>query len=181
VLALTNLGLESKQVRVVAYDASWPAIYAAEITRLTPALAATGVVLILEHTGSTAVPGLAAKPIIDILAGLQREVDRIEAVKAIQAAGYQHRGEQDIAGRDFFRRGEPRQFHLHLTTVGSEFWNDHRTFRDWLSVHKGAMQEYASLKQALAVKHPVDREAYIQRKTAFVEQVLQSARSLGER
>lgn len=175
-----NLGLESKQVRVVAYDNTWPAIYAAEIARLTPALAAAGVVLTLEHTGSTAVPDLAAKPIIDILAGVQREGDRVEAVNALQAAGYQHRGEQEIAGRDFFRRGEPRQFHLHLTTIGSEFWNEHRTFRDWLRAHSGAMQQYAALKQALAAKHPADREAYIQGKTAFVLHVLQSARSLGE-
>jgi len=177
---VNNLGLESKQVRVVSYDTSWPSIYAGEITRLAPALAAKGVILILEHTGSTAVPGLAAKPIIDILAGLRREVDRVAAVKALKAAAFQHRGEQEIPGRDFFRRGEPRQFHLHLTIVGSAFWNDHRTFRNWLRAHRDAMQEYASLKQTLAAKYPTDRESYIHGKSAFVAQVLQTARSLRE-
>jgi GrpB-like predicted nucleotidyltransferase (UPF0157 family) len=173
--ALSTLGLESKKVRVVPYDDAWPATYAAELARISPAIAAGGLVLALEHTGSTAVPGLAAKPIIDILAGLQSESDRGNAIKVLEAAGYRHSGEQGIPGRDFFRRGEPRQYHLHLTLVGSAFWNAHRTFRDWLRSHSDTMREYASLKYALAAKFPADREAYIEGKTAFVEQVLRSA------
>ena len=136
-----------------------------------------GVTLALEHTGSTAVPGLAAKPIIDILAGLESENARAAAIAALQRAGYSHRGEQGIPGRDFFRRGEPRQYHVHLTLVGSAFWDDHRTFRDWLRTHAAVAMEYAALKQQLAERHPADREAYIAGKTAFVERVLRAARS----
>jgi GrpB-like predicted nucleotidyltransferase (UPF0157 family) len=176
VRALSKLGLESKTVRVVACDDTWPATYAAEIARMSPAIAAAGLALALEHTGSTAVPGLAAKPIIDILAGLQHESDRTNAIKALEAAGYRHSGEQGIAGRNFFRRGEPRQYHLHLTMEGSDFWNDHRAFREWLRSHPDAMREYASLKHALAAKYPADREAYIEGKTTFVERVLRVAR-----
>jgi GrpB-like predicted nucleotidyltransferase (UPF0157 family) len=170
------VGLESKQVRVVAYHDAWPALYDSEVARVAPALAAAGVALRFEHTGSTAVPGLAAKPIIDILAGLLDEGARATAIKALEASGYQHRGEQEIPGRDFFRRGEPRQYHVHLTLVGSAFWDDHRTFRDWLLTHPAAAAEYGALKQALAARYPTDRESYIEGKTAFVESVLRSAR-----
>lgn len=173
---MTELGLESKQVRVVPYQAGWPALYAAEVARVASVLAATGVALRLEHTGSTAVPGLAAKPIIDILAGLAGEDDRAAVIVGLKAAGYQHRGEQEIPGRDFFRRGEPRQYHLHLTVEGSAFWDDHLTFRDWLRTNPAAGEEYAALKEALAARHPGDREAYIEGKTAFVEGVLRVAR-----
>jgi len=172
---MTELGLESGRVRVVPYDDAWPALYAAEMARLAPLLAAAGVRVVLEHTGSTAVPGLAAKPIVDILAGLAAEAGREPAIAALRAAGYVHRGEQGIPGRDFFRRGEPRQYHLHLTRVDSQFWQDHRLFREWLRAHGDTAAEYAALKQALAERFPTDREAYIDGKSAFVASVLRRA------
>jgi GrpB-like predicted nucleotidyltransferase (UPF0157 family) len=172
---MSELGLESGRVRVVPYNDRWPSLYAAEISRVTPLLAASGVQLVLEHTGSTAVPGVAAKPIIDILAGLPAEEGRDAAIVAIKAAGYVHRGEQEIPGRDFFRRGDPRQYHLHLTQVDSAFWRDHRAFRDWLRSHPDAATEYSALKQRLAERYPMDREAYILGKTEFVEDVLRMA------
>jgi GrpB-like predicted nucleotidyltransferase (UPF0157 family) len=169
---MRELGLESGRVRVVPYHDAWPVLYAAEIARMAPVLAAAGVSLVLEHTGSTAVPGLAAKPIIDILAGLPAEEGRSAAIVALRAAGYVHRGEQEIPGRDFFRRGEPRQYHLHLTRVDSAFWHDHRTFRDWLRTHPDTTAEYMALKRMLAERYPADREAYIAGKTTFVKDVL---------
>jgi GrpB-like predicted nucleotidyltransferase (UPF0157 family) len=177
---MAELGLESGRVRVVPYSAAWPALYVAEVTRLAPFLAAAGVRLALEHTGSTSVPGLGAKPIIDILAGLEDEHDRTAAVSAIGRAGYVHRGEQEIPGRDFFRRGDPRQYHLHLTRIGSDFWRDHLAFRDWLRSHPDAADAYMALKAQLARQYPTDREAYILGKTSFVESVLQAARSRRE-
>jgi GrpB-like predicted nucleotidyltransferase (UPF0157 family) len=173
---MAELGLESGRVRVVPYDTAWPTIYAAEMARLAPVLKAAGVRLVLEHTGSTSVPGLGAKPIIDILAGLEREDDRAAAIAALVHAGYVHRGEQEIPGRDFFRRGDPRQYHIHLTCVGSSFWRDHLTFRDWLRTHPDAAAAYMALKTQLAQRYPADREAYIRGKTSFVESVLQAAR-----
>ena len=93
----------------------------------------------------------------------------------LRAAGYVYRGEQEIPGRDFFRRGEPRQYHVHLAHTHSAFHRDHRAFRDYLRSHADAAAEYAALKRELAVKHPFDREAYILGKTAFVERVLELA------
>jgi GrpB-like predicted nucleotidyltransferase (UPF0157 family) len=175
---MAKLGLESGTVRVVPYDSEWPALYAAEIARIDPFLASHGVVLHLEHSGSTSVPGLGAKPIIDILAGRASDTEREKAVAALVAAGYTYRGEQGISGRDFFRRGDPRQYHLHLTAVGSAFWHDHRAFRDFLRASPAAAAEYAALKSELAARFPFDRESYINGKTAFVQRILdQSSQS----
>jgi GrpB-like predicted nucleotidyltransferase (UPF0157 family) len=160
----------------VPYDPAWRDLYAAEVARLSPILLSHGVALVLEHTGSTAVPGLAAKPVLDILAGRRDDSDRAPAIAALEAAGYLYRGEQGIAGRDFFRRGEPRQYHIHLVAVGSPFWNDHRTFRDYLHAHPDAAADYAKLKGELATRFPEDREAYNDGKTAFVESILAAAR-----
>src|ERR1044071_7032326 len=114
------LGLESGVVRLVEYDARWPALYEAEADRLLAAVAPLP--LVLEHTGSTAVPGLSAKPVLDILAGYRDPGLLAEYIARLTAAGYVHRGEQDIPGREFFRRGHPRAYHLHLTREGSGFW-----------------------------------------------------------
>lgn len=172
-----SLGLESGRVRVVPYDPAWADLYAEEADRLRRILAHHGVSLVLEHTGSTAVPGLAAKPVVDILAGRHSDEAREPAIFAVQAAGYLHRGEQGIPGRDFFRRGEPRQYHVHLALVGSRFWDDHRTFRDHLRSHPGSAAAYASLKQTLATRHPWNREAYILGKSEFVRAILERARA----
>jgi GrpB-like predicted nucleotidyltransferase (UPF0157 family) len=174
---MAELGLEAGRVRLVPYCESWPGLYEAEIARLAPFLASAGVDVAFEHSGSTAVPGLAAKPIIDILAGLVMIDDRTSVIAALQGAGYVHRGEHGIPGRDFFRRGEPRHYHLHLTALGSQFWQDHQDFRDWLRAHRHAAVEYAALKHALAERFPEDRKAYIDGKSSFVERTLRTARA----
>ena len=168
------LGLESKVVRVVPYDARWPQLFATEEARLRRFLG--GLSIVLEHTGSTAVPGLAAKPVLDILGGRPASVSRESAIDAIERAGYTYRGEQGVPGRDFFRRGDPRSHHLHLTAIGSEFWNDHRDFRDYLRAHPDARDAYAALKYELAKKYPRDREAYIEAKADFVAEILRTRR-----
>ena len=172
---LPALGLPSGTVVVREYDARWPALYASEAARLTTAVAPLTVRL--EHSGSTAVPGLAAKPIVDLLAGVEPDAPLAPVVAAIAAAGYVHRGEQGIAGREFFRRGEPRSYHLHLTTIGSQFWRDQRDFRDWLRARRDDRDAYAALKRELAARYPFDREAYIDGKTDFVVAVLSRARA----
>jgi GrpB-like predicted nucleotidyltransferase (UPF0157 family) len=170
------LGLESKTVRVVPYHAGWADLYARDADRLHERLKAHDLAIALEHTGSTSVPGLAAKPIIDILGGWRDDVDRPHLIAALEAAGYVHRGEQGIPGREFFRRGDPRQYHLHLTALGSTFWVDHLAFRDFLRANPWARDEYASLKMKLAEQHPRDRESYIDGKAAFVAGILARTR-----
>ena len=166
------LGLESGAVRVVPYDTRWAAIAAAEIARISAVLDDRGLSLTIEHTGSTAVPGLDAKPVIDLLAGQAAEMNRANVIAAIESAGYLYRGEQGLPGRDFFRRGDPRQYHLHLTQIESDFWREHRAFRDHLRANPGAASEYASLKRRLAAQFPRDREKYIDGKAEFVHATL---------
>ena len=173
------LGLASGTVRVVPYDPAWPTRYAEEVSRLLPYLDGEQVTLVFEHTGSTSIPGMAAKPILDILAGRTTDEEREPAIRALCAAGYDYRGEQEIPGRDFFRRGEPRQYHLHLAHIHSTFHRDHRAFRDYLRSHAAAAAEYAALKRDLAATYPFDREAYIRGKTAFVERILRIAERAG--
>jgi GrpB-like predicted nucleotidyltransferase (UPF0157 family) len=168
-----SLGLESGTVRLVPYDPAWPGLFAAESRRLERALSPLPIVL--EHTGSTAVPGLVAKPVLDILAGFGDDTPVGPYVERFVAAGYTHRGNQGIPGREFFRRGEPRAWHVHLTAIGSAFWREHLTFRDYVRTHADARDDYARLKQALATRYPRDREAYITGKTRFVREIVRLA------
>jgi GrpB-like predicted nucleotidyltransferase (UPF0157 family) len=169
---MMSLGLESGTVRVVAYDPAWPNLFAREAERIRAVFEIARLPLLIEHTGSTAVPGLAAKPIIDILAGYQEGAVVPDYIEAFQAAGYTHRGEQEIPGREFFRRGEPRSYHVHLVLIGSSFWDEHLVFRDRLRADSSLRDAYAALKRDLALKYPHDREAYIAGKGPFVQDVL---------
>jgi GrpB-like predicted nucleotidyltransferase (UPF0157 family) len=167
-----SLGLASGTVRVVPYDSTWPALFAAEAGELRQRFEGAGLPLVLEHTGSTAVPGLAAKPILDILAGYPAGAVVAAYIDVLTEAGYTHRGEQEIPGREFFRRGNPRAYHVHLTAIESDFWRDHLTFRDRLRSDDALRDGYAALKRDLAARFPRNREAYIAAKTSFVNDVL---------
>jgi GrpB-like predicted nucleotidyltransferase (UPF0157 family) len=145
-------------------------LFRAEATRLAASIAPLA--LVLEHTGSTAVEGLAAKPVLDILAGYHDSGVLPLLLSALKASGYDHRGPQGIPEREFFRRGQPRSYHLHLTRVGSSFWNEHLGFRDRLRIEPPLREAYGALKLRLAAEHPRDREAYINGKTAFVRAAL---------
>jgi GrpB-like predicted nucleotidyltransferase (UPF0157 family) len=165
-----TLGLESKTVRLVPYDDRWPAEFVAEQGRIRQALGTLA--LQLEHIGSTAVPGLPAKPILDILAGYHERAALPDLIAAIQRAGYIHRGESGIPGREFFRRGDPRAYHIHLTEIGNRLWNDHLAFRDRLRADPPVRDAYAALKARLAEQFPTNREAYIEGKAAFIQALL---------
>jgi GrpB-like predicted nucleotidyltransferase (UPF0157 family) len=170
-----SLGLAKGTVRVVPYDSTWPTLFAAEAKELRQRFEGAGLPLVLEHTGSTAVPGLAAKPVLDILAGYPAGAVVAEYIGVFTEAGYSHRGEQEIPGREFFRRGNPRAYHVHLTAIESSFWRDHLTFRNRLRSDHALRDTYATLKRDLATRFPRDREAYIAAKESFVKEVLRSS------
>ena len=168
------LGLETGRVRLVPYDARWPSMFEAEAGRINEVVTAAGLPgLEIEHMGSTAIPGLCAKPILDLLAGVPVGHRFGPYIEALVAAGYVHRGEQGIPGREFFRRGDPRAYHVHLATVGGTFWRDHLRFRDALRRDDALRDAYGRLKQQLAERFSTDREAYIEAKGPFVRAVLQ--------
>jgi GrpB-like predicted nucleotidyltransferase (UPF0157 family) len=169
------LGLESKTVRVVPYDDRWPRLFEAESTRIVDGVAAAGVPgVTVEHVGSTSVPGLVAKPILDIAAGRPPGTAPEIYIPVFESLGYIHRGDGGLPGREFFRRGVVRSHHLHLVELGGTHWSRYLRFRDALRADQSIRDAYADLKRALAGQFPCDREAYIAGKSDFVEGVLRA-------
>ncbi|HEU4629768.1 MAG TPA: GrpB family protein [Gemmatimonadaceae bacterium] len=173
-----SLGLERGTVRLAPHDPAWATLFAAEAARIGSALG-TELPLDLEHVGSTAVPGLVAKPILDLLGGYPPGAPVAPYVAALVRAGYVHRGEQGIPGREYFRRGEPRAYHLHLVVRDGPLWREHLAFRDALRADAALRDAYAALKLELARRHARDREAYTEGKGAFVREVVAGALARG--
>lgn len=152
------------------YDHQWPAEFAAEEARILKAC--HGLPIRLEHIGSTAVPGLDAKPVIDILAGCPPRANRAEYVAALRQIGYEHKGALGIPGRNYFRRGSPRSHHVHMVSWSSAFWQRQIAFRDALRADASLRQEYAALKRELARTFADDKEKYTSAKGPFIASVL---------
>jgi GrpB-like predicted nucleotidyltransferase (UPF0157 family) len=167
------LGLESGVVGLVEYDARWPALFAAEQRRILDACGSLA--LQLEHIGGTSISGMPAKPVLDIAAGRPSDIAVQEYVAVLQRAGYAHRGDRGVAGREFFRRGQPRAYHLHLVDAGGPLWLEYLAFRDYLRTHPSAAGQFADVKRALAARFPRDREAYMNAKSTHVQAILRLA------
>ena len=169
-----SLGLEGGIVRLAPYTPEWCSEFGRERERLFGAL--RGIAVAIEHVGSTAVPGLRAKPVLDVMLGLPRISLHERALSPMDALGYRYMGEYGIPGRHYFRLGEPCTHHLHMVSFGSEFWLRHLLFRDHLRAHPEVAQAYEAVKLDLAARHPRDRPAYQDGKTDFIESVMQRIR-----
>jgi FAD/FMN-containing dehydrogenase/GrpB-like predicted nucleotidyltransferase (UPF0157 family) len=156
-----------RRIVVAESDPRWAAAFAAERDRLAPALGGAAI----EHIGSTAVPDLPAKPIIDIAVALPEDADVDACVAALAELGYERAPEGDFDGRLFLRRPG---HHLSLTARGSDYWIEHLAFRDALRADDGLRRRYGDLKRALAAEHD-DPEAYTRAKTALVREALLAA------
>jgi GrpB-like predicted nucleotidyltransferase (UPF0157 family) len=171
-----TLGLTSKSVTLAAPDPAWPLAFAAVRDRLVAATEPLPITV--EHVGSTAVPGLPAKPIIDLLGGHPPNVDPRSYVRALEAAGFRYRGENGIPDRHYFVGEDSmgrRTHHLHLVAQGGALWRAHLAFRDYLRQHPDRAAEYSALKSALAARFPTDRAAYADGKAAFIAETLRLA------
>jgi GrpB-like predicted nucleotidyltransferase (UPF0157 family) len=160
-------------VELVAYDPSWPARYERWRDRLLRQLG--NAALRIEHVGSTAVPGLAAKPTIDIQVSVADLDDESRYVPQIEHAGVQLRTRDAL--RRFFRpfAGQPREVHVHVCQAGSEWEREHLLFRDYLRSHDDARDAYARVKQEAAQVWSDDRIAYTEAKTAIILDLLDAA------
>jgi GrpB-like predicted nucleotidyltransferase (UPF0157 family) len=157
-------------VVIVSYDPRWPAVYEQEKARVLEALGRD--VIDIEHIGSTAVPGLSAKPVIDILAGVAKLTPAPEYSRRLEPLGYQHVSHADDAIRIFFRKGMPRTHHLHIVEYNSwEYWR-HILFRDYLRDHPGTAWEYERLKLNLAGRYAAERATYTECKSSFIRSVI---------
>jgi GrpB-like predicted nucleotidyltransferase (UPF0157 family) len=122
------------------------------------------------------VPGLTARPVIDMLAGVPPREPRAPYIAALVSLGYEHLGAYGVPGRDYFRRGSPRTHHVHMVSWTSKFWHEQLLFRDYLRAHPDVAQEYAALKRELAATFADDRHRYVEEKGPFIKSVLRRAR-----
>lgn len=172
-----------EEVSLVPYDPNWSLLFESEKKHLRECLPAH-LIRRIEHFGSTAIPGLAAKPIVDMLV----EVSSLEETKAriapvLEAQGYDYfwratRGEDGPPFYAWFIKRNSaggRTHHIHMVESDFEHW-DRLLFRDYLIAHPETAQEYEALKLALTRDHPNDRVAYTNGKTEFVGRVTQLAK-----
>ncbi len=161
-------------VRITEYQEAWPSQYAQVATELGSAFVPHA--FALEHIGSTAVPGLCAKPVLDIVLGAATLHEVEVHIPALARRGYAYRPEYEtqIPGRRYFVReeGETLRVHLHAVVLGGAHWLHHLGFRDALREDHGLMQSYAALKRHLAARHPDDKAAYTEAKAPFIRMVL---------
>jgi GrpB-like predicted nucleotidyltransferase (UPF0157 family) len=159
---------------VTDYDPAWPELYARTAGPIRSAFAGLGAEV--EHVGSTAVPGLAAKPVLDLDVVVPAPGDVPAAIELLRGLGYVYQGDKGIAGREAFLwpRGA-RPHHVYVVVAGSEPHVLHIRFRDHLRRHPEAAEEYAALKRALAARYADDPAGYTEGKSEFVERILAAA------
>jgi len=166
-------------VEIVPYDPRWPVKFAQERSTLSAALA-PWIVGELEHIGSTAVPGLAAKPIIDIMAPVETLARAAPAIAAAERLGYLYYPYEPEA-MHWFCKPSPafRTHHLHLVPLGSRIWYERLNFRNALREDSKLRHRYEVLKVELARAHRHDREAYTDAKRPFIHEALRRVASDG--
>jgi GrpB-like predicted nucleotidyltransferase (UPF0157 family) len=162
-----------KTWEVVPYRAEWPDLFAREAQLLEEIF--LGRNARIEHVGSTAVPGLGAKPIIDIMIGVHTLIDAEDRVGELARIKYEYvpEYEAELPDRRYFRKPftRPRTHHLHVVPFGSDFWKNHLRFRDYLRTHANIADEYWQLKLQLASAARITG-VYTENKSPFIARVL---------
>lgn len=171
----------TSKIEVVDYDDQWPdqfqalrAVYQRHVGHLVEGI---------EHVGSTSVPGLAAKPILDIDLIIRSWTVLPPIIDQLSQLGYEHQGNLGIKDREAFRRNDAQvpydgsgqswpAHHLYVCLAGGEGLTNHLTLRNFLRSHPDKAQEYAALKHELAARHPYDIEAYVAGKTDFIQAII---------
>ena len=171
-----TLGLQRGVVSLVPHSEEWGGLFKEEAARIATCL--QGKVFDIEHVGSTAVPGIPAKPIIDIAVGIPDLAAIGMFVRLLEQIGYEYRGDRFVDGNHIFVKGPEsnRTHHLHVVALGGAKWRDYVLFRDYLRSHAGARSEYAVLKRRLAEEYPFDRESYTQGKHEYIRRTIEIAR-----
>jgi len=162
-------------VHIVPYDPTWPALFEVERESLGHLLAPwlTGPI---AHVGSTAVPGMPAKPVIDVMVGVGSLEESRQAVRVLQDVGYQYAPyyRTDVMHWLCKPSFAFRTHHLHLVPYRSPLWQERLAFRDCLRSDGAVARAYAELKHRLARVHQFDREAYTEAKGPFINEILKT-------
>ena len=166
------IGLARGTVRLLPYQLKWKVFFAQEAALLRSRMGAAA--LRIEHIGSTAIEGMSAKPIIDLMVAVQSLNEAEVWIPTLEALGYEYRPDEAVADRLFFAKGSHsrRTHHLSLAEPTSKFYAEKLLFRDYLRSRQEAFGEYLRMKQELALRHAEDRGSYTVGKKAFVERIL---------
>jgi GrpB-like predicted nucleotidyltransferase (UPF0157 family) len=167
-------------LRLVPYDPAWPARFAAEAERVGEALGKHAIAI--EHVGSTAVPGLGGKPVLDLAVAVEGEAAADACVLPLEALGYQYRGPygEDPRRRYYVRDDEAKRVaQIHLYILPAPAWHEHLAFRDALRADPALAAAYLAEKWRVAAEVGWDKSAYSVSKGAFVERVLAGLRASG--
>lgn len=170
---------EGDQVVIAEYNPLWPLLFEEEKARILDVINLWADKV--EHIGSTSVPGLGAKPIIDIMVGLRTLDDAPHCIPRLEDIGYEYvpKHEAVMPERRYFHKGLKRfarTHHLHMVETASEFWERHILFRDYLREHEDTAREYCELKKQLAARFRSDRESYTDAKASFIKAVVERAK-----
>ncbi len=164
-------------VVIVPYDPQWPGLFKDEKARIARLNGIREVTI--EHIGSTAVPGLGAKPILDIMIGVRTLFIADECIKPLESIGYRYvpEFEASIPERRFLWKGTQakRTHHIHIVEKSSDFWERHLLFRDYLRTHPTEAENYYKLKTQMAETYGSDRDGYTDAKSLFIESIIEKA------
>jgi GrpB-like predicted nucleotidyltransferase (UPF0157 family) len=169
--------MKKRRVEVVPYRAEWQTLFEKEKNLIAEVFNQTEAEI--HHIGSTSVPGLSAKPIIDIMLAAESLESVEKATPALEAAGYDPRGENGIPGRRYFQKCDEkgiRKVHLHAFEKGSHQLYRHLVFRDYLRSHPEEAARYASVKEEAARQYEYEIESYIAAKSPTVLEIEEKAR-----
>ena len=164
------LGLSSGKVSLERAHDAWAIAYEQERARIVAALGEQ--LLDIQHVGSTSIPNVPAKPILDILIAVRDFDEATMCVGPMIAIGYTYRGENGIPRRHYFVKGDPRTHHVHMVEIRSDDWREILRFRDLMRMNPALASEYAGEKERLVLLHSGNREVYQQEKDKIVESLL---------
>jgi len=169
-----KLGLKRGEVKLVPHQPEWHALFTEEKRRLSDLLNDHGI--LIEHVGSTAVPALPSKPIIDIAIAVRTIADIARWPATLEPAGYSYFGDREGRGDYFFAKGpqESRSFYVHVVPRDSRQWTDYLRFRDALRADGALREAYAQLKTRLCDTYSLDRALYTSEKAAFIRRIIQN-------
>ncbi|HEV7449100.1 MAG TPA: GrpB family protein [Candidatus Paceibacterota bacterium] len=176
-----SLGLQRGTVKLSEHDSSWKDIFDAEKIELQKIFEDS--IIGVEHIGSTSIPGIKAKPILDLMVAIPSLDGWKEYENGLQKLGYQFRTDfRETQGNVLFVKGpeDSRTHYLKLTELGSDFWVEHLLFRDFLISHPESRQEYEDIKTTLLETYKGDRKPYTEGKKAFIEKILKLAGYTGK-
>ena len=161
-----------RKVAVVPHDPHWRDAFEAEAKHVAAALGEN--VIAINHIGSTAIPNIYAKPVIDLLVEVRDITEADARSSAMESLGYEMMGEYGIPGRRFFRKDNHegiRTHHIHAFAVGSSEVERHLAFRDYMIAHPEDAQRYGELKRQLADEYPQSIDGYMDGKDSFIKEM----------